>query len=172
MANKTPFTRAQARACPVHSAVLEQCKIEMQQHNYCNKLHALTITNFIGVADAIYWNYIREFIEEDLKVTLLSLSEIFFEGEMIKLKGAKRKKHVTYGPGDKHYVEKSLAQGYGKTCKGFGNIEIGGGRLAIKTLGLKAAVANGVKDAHIDLATAVQNNSQITSTTLKALPAK
>jgi hypothetical protein len=119
-----------ARACPIHTAVYNAALVELVEYGVFNKQDVIDTLNFTAVADAIRWDYIRDFIVEDQGVELIPLAMAYW----------------TRHQRQEEYVnpEKFLAQGYGKKTHGFAAVLKQNDHLVIKRLEQRKALSNGV----------------------------
>jgi len=119
-----------AKACPIHNAVYNAALVELVEYGMFSKDDVIASLRFEAVADAIRWDYIREFIQEEQKAELIPLAAAFFTRHQ------KQEEHVNPG--------KFLAQGYSKKTHGFAAVTKENDHLVIKRLEQRKAISNGV----------------------------
>lgn len=107
--------------CPVHDRVLKECVLELSAHQVFSKEDILKRLGFTGIAQAVYWDYIRRKIENGgmmaaggAVMQLLPVSPTFFK---VKLR--------------KHKTLNSLLAGPGGKSAGFALATIDGGTIAL-----------------------------------------
>lgn len=125
--------REKARRCPVHTAVLDACSERLSDHGWFEKEEVVNSLNFEAVSDSIRWDYIMDFLRTEEGGEFVPLAARFF----------KRHKHSERVD----HPERFIATGHGKKTAGYANVELDNGRLAIRHLGSKRSMANGVAKA-------------------------
>jgi hypothetical protein len=124
--------REQAKACPVHKAVLEICLDELAEYGYFAKEDVIKQSGMIAVSESLRWDYLAEFIKSDGACELIPLAPRFW-----KMKPQQR----VLEP------EKAIAGGHGKKTAGYAMVGVDGGALAVRRLEHKRNLANGVGKA-------------------------
>ena len=123
--------------CPIHAAVIAECLDDLKTKQVFNKEDILTRLRFNGIADAIYWDYIRRKLENGglttvggQKLELLPVSGLFFKHR--RPKGTSINS-VLAGPGGK--------------AAGFATATVEGGVIALHTIKLRVAQTDGLRKA-------------------------
>jgi len=140
-----------ARKCPIHQAVLDKLQDKLLTTGYFSKDEVLEDLRFSAMSESIRWDYLREFVEEDLSIELIPVVSRFFKAYVKDSSGARVKTTAerVVSP------EKYIAQGNGKRTAGYCSIEVDGGGLAIRRLSQKKAMTNGVGKAYMQFVEAL-----------------
>lgn len=133
--------KADAIKCPVHQAILQQACDELHEHGYFNKQEVVESLSFGAVSEAIRWDYISEFIRDELDQDLVPLAQAFWTGT--KEQQAMRQK-VTPESRKQNPSAYVAGIGHGKRTAGYGLLSVDDHKLAIKHLAHKRSLANGV----------------------------
>jgi len=157
--------KEKARLCPIHQAVLEATLDELHSHGYFHKQEVLEQLSFEAVAEAIRWDYISEFIRDDLSEEIVPLAQAFWTGTKAD-KAAKRK--ITPELRKKN-PGAYLAMGHGKRTAGYALVSVDDHRLAVKHLAFKRSLANGVGTSFRDFATELQKRNAIHGSDLRLI---
>src|SRR6478736_782533 len=135
----TYIQRKTALACPVHMAIKQAAVERLTDKGVFSKEKVLEETNMLAMAEAIRWDYVREFIEEEHGCELMPLAASYFKRHQ------KEDEHIK--------PEKYLAQGHGKKTAGYAAVTNANDHLVICRIKYRAAVANGtVKAAQVFIA--------------------
>ena len=133
--------KTDAIKCPVHQAILQQACDELHEHGYFHKQSVVDALSFGAVAEAVRWDYISEFIRDELDQDLVPLAQAFWTGT--KEQRAKREQ-VTPESRKQNPSAYVAGIGHGKRTAGYGLLSVDDHRLAIKHLSHKRSLANGV----------------------------
>lgn len=125
--------REKARVCPIHQAVLDESARQLSHEGVFSKDEVLDALNFEAVAEAIRWDYIRAFLEEEQGCELVPLAAAYF-------KRHSREAEITK-------PEKFLATGHGKKTAGYGAVIEKNDHLVISRIKYRKRLANGVGEA-------------------------
>lgn len=129
--------------CKIHEAVLNRCVDDLTTSMVFNKEKVLAVLGLAGVANAIYWDYIRRKIENytitdetgsPIGVELLPVSTAVFR----RWKPNMKINSMLAGPGGK--------------CAGYALASFNGGQLALASVGLRINQVNGAAKATRDRA--------------------
>jgi len=162
----TKFLRkVTARACPIHMAVMDRVQDVLLENGYFSKDEVLEQLRFMAVSDSIRWDYIREFIQDELGIELVPIVSRFFKAYVRDASGNRIKTSVER----RISPEKYLAQGNGKKTAGYCSVELDGGTLAIRRLGQKKSMANGVGKAYQNFANELTRKLQLEDGAIKAV---
>jgi hypothetical protein len=131
-----------ARACPIHTAVLNKAAERLSEAGTFAKEDVLDDLNFGAVADAIRWDYIREFIEEEQGCDLVPLSEAYFT------RHARRDEIGN--------PAKFIASGHGKKTFGYAAVIEENDHLVVATVRIRKRMANGVGKAFVNYLQAIE----------------
>jgi len=130
--------------CEIHEKVLAYCIDDLTKSAAFNKEKVLVALKLEGVANAIYWDYIRRRIEtggiadeqgHKVKVSLLPVSTAVFK--------RKRTPHMSLN---------HMLAGPGGKCAGYALASINGGQIALASVGLRVSQVNGAAKATRDRA--------------------
>ena len=138
---------------------------ELHSHGYFHKQEVLEQLSFEAVAEAIRWDYISEFIRDDLSEEIVPLAQAFWTGTKAD-KAAKRK--ITPELRKKN-PGAYLAMGHGKRTAGYALVSVDDHRLAVKHLAFKRSLANGVGTSFRDFATELQKRNAIQGSDLRLI---
>ena len=122
-----------ARQCPIHTAVYEAAVDSLVMFGVFSKEDVINSLNFGAVADAIRWDYIREFIEEEQKCDLVPLAQTYFNRH--------KKAEEAVNPG------RFIAMGFGKKTFGFAAVTPQNDHLVIERIRQRKAISNGVSQS-------------------------
>lgn len=122
-----------ARQCPIHTAVYENAVDSLVMFGVFCKEDIINSLNFGAVADAIRWDYIREFIEEEQKCDLVPLAQTYFNRH-------KRQE-------EKVNPARFIAMGFGKKTAGFAAVTPANDHLVIERIKQRKAISNGVSES-------------------------
>ena len=157
--------KEKARLCPIHQAVLQTTLDELHTHGYFHKQEVLEQLSFDAVAEAIRWDYISEFIRDDLSEEIVPLAQAFWTGTKAD-KAAKRK--ITPELRKKN-PGAYLAMGHGKRTAGYALVSVDDHRLAVKHLSFKRNLANGVGTSFREFATELQKRHALQGSDLRLI---
>jgi hypothetical protein len=97
--------RDAARACPVHKAVYDEAVRRLIAHDQFSFNEVLEATRLTAMAEAIRWDYIREFILEDHDLRdLIPLSQAYYERHKRESELANPGKYVAWGGANREAV--------------------------------------------------------------------
>ena len=119
-----------ARSCPIHTAVLTQAATRLAEDGVFAKDDVLDDLNFSAVTDAIRWDYIRDFLEEEQGCDLVPLSMAYFQ------RHARKEELVN--------PAKYIAAGHGKKTHGYGAVVEQNDHLVVATVRIRKKMTNGV----------------------------
>ena len=122
--------RGKAKACPIHMAVSDEASKQLQLHGVFEKASILDDLNLSAVSDAIRWDYIREFLQDEQGCELVPLAASYF----------KRHKRGE----EQVNPAKFIALGYGKKTMGFAAVMPENDHLVVARIKSRKAMANGV----------------------------
>lgn len=122
-----------ARSCPVHMAIMDECAKQLHLHGVFEKDEILASLNLEAMIDAVRWDYIRAFLEDELGCEMVPLASAYFK------RHKKSEEHVN--------PQKFIALGHGKKTAGFATVTQENDHLFICRLKTKRAMANGVGKA-------------------------
>jgi len=134
--------KEKARACPVHMQVLEASAKQLELHGVFNKDTVLSGLNLSAMTDAIRWDYIREFLQDEQGCELVPLAAAYFKRHKVT------EEHVN--------PAKFLAQGHGKKTAGYAAVVPDNDHLVVERLKCRQAMANGVGVAFQDYLVATE----------------
>lgn len=123
--------REKARQCPVHTAVLAEAIDRLTKFGVFSKIEVLDVLNFEAIEDAIRWDYIRDFVQEEQGAQLVPLAEAYFK------RHKKAEEHAD--------PAKFIAQGHGKKTYGYASVRPDTDHLVIRRIEQRRANANGVE---------------------------
>lgn len=134
--------RDAAKACPVHMAVTDEAAKKLELHGVYEKDEVLRELNLSAMVDAIRWDYIREFLQDEQGCELVPLSAAYF------------KRHKT----SEELVnpQKFIATGYGKKTCGFAAVIPENDHLVVARIKTRRAMANGAGRAFVGYCEAVE----------------
>ena len=157
--------KEKAWLCPIHQAVLEATLDELHNNGYFHKQQVLEQLSFEAMAVAIRWDYIAEFIRDDLSEEIVPLAEPFWTGTAAD-KAAKR----TITPElRKKNPGAYLAMGHGKKTAGYALVSVDDHRLAVKHLEFRRSLANGVGTSFREFATELQKRNALKGSDLRLI---
>jgi len=121
--------KEKARSCPVHMAIMDECAKQLNLHGVFEKDDVLSVLSLDAMVDAIRWDYVRGFLEEELGCEMVPLAAAYF----------KRHKRSE----EKVNPQKFIALGHGKKTAGFATVTQDNDHLFICRIETKRAMANG-----------------------------
>lgn len=117
--------RKRAQGCKIHTEIKDAAIEELAQHGVFNKSDLLEELGLTLVEGSIRWDYIIEFIEKDMKVTLTPLAKSFFSRqEQKKMKEVNDQEAI-------YYPFKMIAGGHSRRTHGYCRADFDGGRFAV-----------------------------------------
>lgn len=122
-----------ARGCPVHMAILDECGRQLSLHGVFEKDAVLENLNLSAMTDAVRWDYIRNFLEEELGCEMVPLASVYF------------KRHKPEE--ERVNPQRFIATGHGKKTAGFATVTHENDHLYISRIESKKSMANGVGKA-------------------------
>lgn len=130
--------RSRTKVCPIHISVQKKSTDYLEKLGVFSKSQVLNDLGLSVIANSIYWDHIREFIETDENCELVPLAASYF------------KRHGK----EREIVNPSayLASGHGKKTEGYCSVSSIHGHLAVQHLKHRTAISNGVGKAVIALA--------------------
>jgi hypothetical protein len=137
--------RDKARQSPIYQAILEAAQSEIELHGCFSKETVLEKAGADAVADAIRWDYIREFLAAEYEggVDLIPMVERYFK------RHSKDEERIN--------PERYIAQGHGKKCAGFAAVRAGHEHLVLTRVKQRKSFANGVGKAYAEFRDAIAN---------------
>lgn len=136
-----------ALSCPIHRAIKDEAAKRLAHSGVFSKEEVLDALNFRAVEDAIRWDYVREFLQEDEGCELVPLALSFFE----KSRTEKRRMEEKVNP------TKFLAQGHGKKTIGYAAVTSDNDALVVARIQYREKVRNGVDEKFRAYVKAVQD---------------
>jgi hypothetical protein len=141
--------RLAALRCPIHQGIKNEAS-NLLAHSGCfSKEEVLKALNFEAVSDAIRWDYIREFIQDDQGCELVPLAASYFT------RHPKVEEHVN--------PAKFLAQGHGKKTAGYAAVTGANDHLVVARISFRRAQKDGAQtafDAYVKAVEAVRAANQ------------
>ncbi len=134
--------KEKARACPVHMQVMEASAKQLELHGVFEKDAVLDDLNLAAMTDAIRWDYVREFLQDEQGCELVPLASAYFKRHKVT------EEHVN--------PAKFLAQGHGKKTAGYAAVVPEHDHLVVARLRFRKAMANGVGVAFQDYLVATE----------------
>lgn len=143
--------RDKAKECPIHMMVMEEAARQLSLHGVFEKEAVLDDMNLSAMSDAIRWDYIREFLEEEQGCEMVPLASAYFK------RHKKNEEHVN--------PIKFIAQGYGKKTVGFAAVLPENDHLVVAKIDCKKRMANGVGEAFQKYLVAVETKRALSIAT-------
>jgi hypothetical protein len=125
--------RMAALRCPIHQAIKDEASRRLAHSGVYSKEEVLEALSFEAIGDAIRWDYVREFIQEDQGCELMPLAQSYFT------RHPKAEEHVN--------PAKFLAQGHGKKTAGYAAVTGANDHLVVARISFRRAQKNGVQTA-------------------------
>jgi len=122
--------KEKARACPVHMAIMDECAKQLNLHGVFEKSEILSNLSLDAMVDAVRWDYVREFLEDELGCEMVPLASAYFKRH--------KKSEEQVNP------QKFIAMGHGKKTTGYATVTQGNDHLFVCRVEAKRAMANGV----------------------------
>jgi len=128
-----------ARKCLIHKAVRIEAALRLEQLGAFEKSAVLEALGFDAVADAIRWDYIRDFLQEDEGCELVPVVSLFFKSPTAK---ERKKSPLDLMP------ERYIAMGFGKKTAGFASVsQDANAKLVLQRIKQRERVRNGTSEA-------------------------
>ena len=128
------FLRREAAVkCKIHTDVKEAAVQKLRLHGVFEKEEILDELRYKAVTDAIRWDYIREFIQEEQGCELVPLASTYF-------KRHSRAQEIAN-------PSRFIAGGHGKKTAGYAAVEPQNAHLVVAKLKIKHAISQGVSSA-------------------------
>jgi hypothetical protein len=125
--------REAARACPIHQTIMETAADQLCLHGVFEKDAILDQLNLKAMSDAIRWDYIRDFLQEEQGCELVPLASAYFK---------RHQRHDEIANPSRY-----IAGGHGKKTAGYAAITSNNDHLVVAKIKIKHAISNGVGEA-------------------------
>lgn len=133
--------KEKARGSPIYMSILDKCADELALHGVFRKDKVLDELALDTVSDAIRWDYIREFLEDEQGCEMVPLAEAYF------------KRHGSNE--ERINPQKFIAMGHGKKTAGYASVSHENDHLFIARIEHKRMMSNGVGKAFEEFASRV-----------------
>ena len=151
--------KEKARVCPIHNAVYDAAAARLGHDGVFSKEEIIEALRFDAVADAIRWDYIREFLEHDQGCSLTPLAAAYF-------KRHKREAEILN-------TSRYIAVGHGKKTAGYAAVTPANDHLVVAQVIIRKRMLNGAGEAfanYLQAIAAKRGSDPLTSTQRPALP--
>ena len=138
--------RETAIECPVHTMVKEAAAGLLELHGSFEKKDVLERCSMMAMSEAIRWDYIREFLQDEQGCELVPLASVYF-------KRHKYQEELTD-------PQRFLAQGHGKKTAGYAAVTMENDHLIVRRLQQRKAMANGAGKAFMKFAQAIEDRRE------------
>ncbi|MGB1066181.1 MAG: hypothetical protein ACPGZR_09310 [Paracoccaceae bacterium] len=125
--------REAARSCPIHQTIMETAADQLSLHGVFEKDAILDQLNLKAMSDAIRWDYIRDFLQQEQKCELVPLASVYFKRHQMHDEIANPSRYI--------------AGGHGKKTAGYAAITSNNDHLVVAKIKIKHAISNGVGEA-------------------------
>lgn len=139
--------REKARECPIHMMVTDEAAKHLELHGVFEKQSILDDLNLAAMTDAIRWDYVREFLEEEQGCELVPLAASYFKRH--------KKEEERVNP------QRFIALGHGKKTMGFAAVVPEHDHLVVARLQHRKSMANGVGEAFRKYLVAVEQKRAV-----------
>ena len=133
--------RSDVKKCPTHMAVQEEATNALAEYGYFSKQEVIESAGMKVMGEHVRWDYLIDFIKLDQDCDLVPIAQRFWKMTEIE-------RTV--------YPERALAVGHGKKTAGYALVSVCDGRLAVKKLTYKQAIANGTGKKFREFADALE----------------
>jgi hypothetical protein len=125
--------KEKARGCPVHMAIMDECSRQLSLHGVFQKDAVLEALNLEAMTDAVRWDYIRSFLEDELGCEMVPLASVYFKRHRLEE--------------ERVNPQRFIATGHGKKTAGFATVTHENDHLYVSRIEAKKSMANGVGKA-------------------------